>query len=432
MVTRQITHQNIFRVMTIGFALVILLLLAAAAVGIRNIQSIQQNAAGLVRDQEVTNRLIGELHSQQTALTEVFSVLARDPDSVDYDGIMQQLDQADKDIDRICTEGARTPEQQLWQRLRETSGQFSAEAKRILSQDAPPSFRSMDLFRDHEAFIAVVARLIETQYRKVSAAEAEINKVTAHLLEISLLFASASVLLALIFAGITVRMASNLVRGMEWQTAELGRVSFHMLEDQEAAARRFSHELHDELGQSLTAVKANLAAIDGNSARVSDCIHLVDEAIGNVREMSQLLRPTILDDFGLAAGLRWLCEGFGQRTGIDVACEVPFSGRLPDGAETHLFRIAQEALTNVARHASAKHVRMQLEQADGHVTLRISDDGLGLNPAPDNPRGLGLIGMRARARSAGGDVEIRSRPGEGVLIEVRVPVGDETHSNPVS
>ena len=418
--------------MTLGFALVILLLLAAAAVGIRNIQSIQENAAGLVRDQEVTNRLIGELHSQQTALTEVFSVLARDPDSVDYDGIMQQLAQADKDIDRICAEGVRTPEQQLWQRLRETSTQFSTEAKRILSQNTPESFRSMDLFRDHEAFIAVIARLIETQYRKVSAAQAQINRLTAHLLETSLLFASASVLLALIFAGITVRMASNLVRGMEWQTAELGRVSFHMLEDQEAAARRFSHELHDELGQSLTAVKANLAAIDGNSARVSDCIHLVDEAIGNVREMSQLLRPTILDDFGLAAGLRWLCEGFGQRTGIDVACEVPFTGRLPDGAETHLFRIAQEALTNVARHASAKHVRLRLEQADSHVTLRISDDGRGLSTAPGNPRGLGLIGMRARARSAGGDMEIRSRPGEGVLIEVRVPVGDETHTHPVS
>jgi signal transduction histidine kinase len=420
--TRPITHRNIFRVMTLGFALVILLLLAAAAVGIRNIQSIQANAAGLVRDQEVTNRLIGELHSQQTALSEVFSVLARDPDSVDYDGITRQLDQADKDIDRICTEGARTPEQQLWQRLRGTSAQFSNEAKRILSQDTPESFRSMDLFRDHEAFIAVIARLIETQYRKVSAAEAEINKVTAHLLETSLLFASASVLLALIFAAITVRMASNLVRGMEWQTAELSRVSFHMLEDQEAAARRFSHELHDELGQSLTAVKANLAAIDGNSARVADCIHLVDEAIGNVREMSQLLRPTILDDFGLAAGLRWLCEGFGQRTGIDVTCEAPFTGRLPDGAETHLFRIAQEALTNVARHASAKHVRLRLERADGRVTLRITDDGRGLSGSPDNPRGLGLIGMRARARSAGGDMEIRSRPGEGVLIEVRVPV----------
>jgi two-component system sensor histidine kinase UhpB len=293
----------------------------------------------------------------------------------------------------------------------------------------------------------VVGRLIETQYRKVSAAQAQINRVTARLLEASLLFASASVLLALIFAGITVRMAAHLIRGMEWQTAELGRVSFHMLEDQEAAARRFSHELHDELGQSLTAVKTNLAALDSNGQvhpeRLADCLHLVDEAIGNVREMSQLLRPTILDDFGLAAGLRWLCEGFAQRTGIEVACDAPFEGRLPDEAETHLFRIAQEALTNVARHASAKHVHVELEggggmvggmvggTVGGKVTLRIADDGRGLSPVPANPRGLGLIGMRARARSAGGDVDIRSRPGQGVLIEVLVPVGHETHSNPV-
>jgi signal transduction histidine kinase len=432
MLPRQITHRNIFRVLTVGFALVILLLLAAAAVGIRNIRSIQENAAGMVHDQEVTNRLIGELQSQQTNLSEVFSVLARDPDSVDYDGIMEQLGQADKDIDRICGEGARTHEQLLWQRLRETSAQFSTEARRILSQDTPQSFKSMDLFRDHEAFIAVVARLIETQYRKVSAAQAQINRVAAHLLEASLLFASASVLLALIFAGITVRMASNLVRGMEWQTAELGRVSFHMLEDQEAAARRFSHELHDELGQSLSAVKTNLSALEGNAERVADCLRLVDEAIRNVREMSQLLRPTILDDFGLAAGLRWLCEGFAQRTGIEVACDAPFAGRLPDETETHLFRIAQEALTNVARHASAKHVRVQLESSGGFVLLRISDDGCGLSAEPANPRGLGLIGIRARARSAGGDVEIRSRAGQGVLIEVRVPVGDETNSNSAS
>jgi signal transduction histidine kinase len=430
---RQITHQNIFRVLTLGFALVILLLLGAAAVGIRNIRSIQESATGLVRDQEVTNRLIVELHSQETSVAEVFSVLARDPDSVDYDGITQQLGQADQDIDRICTEGARTPEKQLWQRLRQTSTEFATEARRILSQDTPQSFRSMELFRDHEAFIAVVGRLIETQYRKVSAAQAQINRVTARLLEASLLFASASVLLALIFAGITVRMASNLVRRMEWQTAELGRVSFHMLEDQEAAARRFSHELHDELGQSLSAVKTNLTALDSNGqvqrARLADCLRLVDEAIGNVREMSQLLRPTILDDFGLAAGLHWLCEGFAQRTGIDMACDTPFEGRLPDETETHLFRIAQEALTNVARHASAKHVRVQLEGAGNLVTLRIADDGCGLTPTPANPRGLGLIGMRARARSAGGDVEIRSRAGQGVVIDVRVPVADSTKSD---
>ena len=430
---RQITHQNIFRVLIAGFALVILLLLAAAVVGIRNIHLIQENAASLVRDQGLTNRLIDELHSQQTSLTEVFSVLARDPDSVDYDGIMEELGQADKDIERISTEGARTPEHQLWQRLRETSVQFSTEARRILAQDTPQSFTSMELFRDHEAFIAVVARLIETQYRKVSAAQAQINGRSARLLEASLLFASASVLMALLFAAITVRMASQLIRGMEWQTAELGRVSFHMLEDQEATARRFSHELHDELGQSLSAVKTNLSALDSHGqvspAQLADCLHLVDEAIGNVRQMSQLLRPTILDDFGLAAGLRWLCEGFAQRTAIEVACDATFEGRLPDETETHLFRIAQEALTNVARHAAARHVRMKLEADAGEVRLTIADDGRGLPATHANPRGLGLIGMRARARSAGGDVVVHSRPGEGVLIEVRVPHGAETHTH---
>ena len=443
---RRITHQNIFRVLLAGFGLVIALLLAAALVGVRNIESIQQNAANLVREQAVTNRLIDELHRQQTSLSEVFSVLARDPDSVDYDRIMSQLDEADRDIDRISAEGSQTPDRELWRRLRQSSVDFSQEARRILAVENPETFRSLDLFRDHEAFIAVVARLIEAEYRKVSDAQSQIDRRSTRLLDTSFLFAAASVLLALVFAGLTVRLVVQLTREMDWQTAELGRVSWHMLEDQEATARRFSHELHDELGQSLTAVKANLAALDSagqvDGARLADCLRLVDEAIGNVRQMSQLLRPTILDDFGLEAGVRWLAEGFSSRTGIDVDFTSNYAGRLPDETETHLFRIAQEALTNVARHAAARHVKMRLESRDGEIGLSIQDDGRGLpQPAggaaapPDlskRPATLGMSGMRVRARSAGGDLAVRSRPGEGVLIEVRVPLKDETESNPAS
>jgi signal transduction histidine kinase len=209
-----------------------------------------------------------------------------------------------------------------------------------------------------------------------------------------------------------------------------------MLEDQEATARRFSHELHDELGQSLTAVKTNLSALAGgdglhHGSRLADCLHLVNEAIGNVRQMSQLLRPTILDDFGLEAGLRWLAEGFATRTGLEVAVDSSYSGRLPDETETHLFRIAQEALTNIARHADARHVKISLTSRGAEIQLAIQDDGRGLGAASSPGRGLGLIGMRARARSAGGDVEVKSRPGGGVLIEVRVPLQHEAHKNPV-
>ncbi|SPE26529.1 Integral membrane sensor signal transduction histidine kinase [Candidatus Sulfopaludibacter sp. SbA3] len=441
---QRITHQNIFRVLLAGFGLVIALLLAAAVVGVRNIDSIQQNAASLVREQAVTNRLIDELHNQQTSLTEVFSILARDPDSVDYDHIMNQLAEAGHDIDRISAEGAQTPERELWTRLRQSSMDFSQEARRILSVENPETFRSLDLFRDHEAFIAVVARLIESEYRKVSQAQAQIDRQSARLLNTSFFFAAVSVLLSLVFAAVTVRMVVQLIREMDWQTAELGRVSWHMLEDQEATARRFSHELHDELGQSLTAVKTNLAALgaggQGNSARLEDCLHLVDEAIGNVRQMSQLLRPTILDDFGLEAGVRWLVEGFSARTGLDVDFDSNYAGRLPDETETHLFRIAQEALTNIARHAGAKKVGVRLASRGREIRLSIQDDGRGL-PAtapmplapPDSarrPATLGMSGMRARARSAGGDLTVRSRPGEGVLIEVRVPLNHETHPNP--
>jgi len=425
-----ITHKNIYRVLIAGFALVILLFLAAAIVGVGNIRSIQSSAASLVREQAVTNRLIDELHQQQTTLSEVFSILARDPDSVDYDRIMTQLDLADRDIDRITAEGAQTADSRLWLRLKQAEGDFSTEARRLLTTENIQSYASSELFRDHEAFISVIARLIEAEYRKVSVAQAEINRHSRHLLSISLAIASASLVLALVFAVVTVRMVGHLTQRLEWQTAELSRVSWRMLDNQEAAARRFSHELHDELGQSLTAIKTNLSALESNP-RVEDCLRLVDESIGNVRQMSQLLRPTILDDFGLEAGLRWLCEGFATRTGIDVNFAGGYSGRLPDETETHLFRIAQEALTNVARHSGAQHVDVRLDSIGSDIRLSIRDDGRGLPESSGAPRGLGMIGMHARARSTGGDVSVRSRPGEGVLIEVSAPIHHETHPHPV-
>ena len=421
--SRQITQASIVRVLVAGFGLVIALLAAAAFVGLRSIGSIRSSAASLVREQAVANRLLDEVQRQQVSIGDIFSVLARDPDSVDLD-ILKQLDQTDHNIDRIVAEGEQTPERRLWLQLKRASADFSMEARRLLSAEEPETFASRDLFRLHGEVVSIINRLIGRSYRRVIAAQQEIDRHSAHLMRESLLFLAACFPLALVFTILTVRMTAGLFRRMEWQAGELSRVSWHMLENQESTARRFSHELHDELGQSLTAVKANLAALQKQSApdarRLEDCVHLVDEAIGNVRQLSQLLRPTILDDFGLDAGLRWLAEGFTHRTGIEVEFHSDLSGRLPDETETHLFRIAQEALTNVARHSGATRVWISLARQAGEIVLAIRDNGRGLGAA-HAAGGMGMIGMRARARSTGGDVAVRSNPGQGVEIEVTVP-----------
>jgi signal transduction histidine kinase len=139
--------------------------------------------------------------------------------------------------------------------------------------------------------------------------------------------------------------------------------------------------------------------------------------------MSQLLHPRVLDDFGLVGGLRWLCEGFSHRTGIQVNYESDFSGRLSDEPRTHVFRIAQEALTNAARHSSASSIDVRLGQTREGVTLLIRDNGTGIGPVRNGqPRGMGLLGMRARARMAGGRLTIQSEAGKGTRILVVVPV----------
>jgi signal transduction histidine kinase len=152
---------------------------------------------------------------------------------------------------------------------------------------------------------------------------------------------------------------------------------------------------------------------------------LVEEAIRDVREMSQLLRPTILDDFGLDAALRALAERFGQRTGIQIRYESDTKElRLRDEAETHLFRIAQEALTNVARHSAATTVDMHLRRDGNTIQLKVSDNGHGAQTKDHDTkkRGLGLAGMQTRARGCGGELTIRSEPQKGFTVAVTCPV----------
>lgn len=243
---------------------------------------------------------------------------------------------------------------------------------------------------------------------------------------------SGCVTLWLLFAVWAVQASAGLFRRLEDQAEVLTQLQFQFLESQENTARRFSHELHDELGQALTAVKANLSALrsDPDQSRVNDCMRLVDRAITDVREMSQLLRPTMLDDFGLDVALNALTESFSQRTGVTVAYTSNLDGqRLSDQAETNLFRIAQEALTNVARHSQATNVTVNLAHQNGDVVLVVRDNGKGVEIQHRRNKnsglrtgGMGMAGMETRARACGGRLNIETSPGNGLKVEVTCPI----------
>jgi signal transduction histidine kinase len=421
-----VTYRKILRVLVIGFSAVIVLLMAAGSIGLKSAQLIQENSADIIHNGLVTTRLIDELQREQDTLNAAFYKLARGTELSERERLLAQLDDADQAVERIVTEAAGTSQAELWRQLSTAVRGFSSEARRLLVRKNVPTYTSRDLLRHHEEVTAIVAKMIANNASRTLAAQTRIDQRSAQLVKESLGLLSGCLLLALVCAIFTVRITTQLFRRMEQQSSDLARVTWHMLESQETAARRFSHELHDELGQSLTAIKANVTALDPSTppdpARMEDCRRLIDEAIQNVRELSHLLRPTILDDFGLDAGIRWLAERFGQRTGIDVDYKSSFDGRLADETETHLFRIVQEALTNVARHSGATRVNIELARNGDRVHLRVKDNGHGFTA--NGSAGLGLVGMRARAQSVGGELQINSK--DGVVVDLWAPVQSAT------
>jgi signal transduction histidine kinase len=417
-----VTYRKILRVLVVGFSAVIVLLMAAGFIGLKSAQLIQENSAEIVHNALVTTQLIDELQREQDTLNAAFNKLSRGPELSERERLLAQLDDADQAVERIVAEAVGTSQAEMWRQLSTAVQGFSSEARRLLVRKNVPTYTSRDLLRHHEEVTAIVARMIANNSSRALAAQTRIDRRSAQLVNESLGLLGGCLLLALVCAIFTVRITTQLLRRMEQQSSDLARVTWHMLESQETAARRFSHELHDELGQSLTAIKANVTALDPakppDPARLDDCRRLIDEAIQNVRELSHLLRPTILDDFGLDAGIRWLAERFGQRTGIEVDYKSSFDGRLPDETETHLFRIVQEALTNVARHSGATRVNIELAPSGNRLHLTVKDDGHGFNGTRST--GLGLVGMRARAQNVGGELEITSN--NGVTVDLWAPV----------
>ncbi|MGZ5104704.1 MAG: sensor histidine kinase, partial [Usitatibacter sp.] len=222
--------------------------------------------------------------------------------------------------------------------------------------------------------------------------------------------------------------AEKALRESREEIRALGLVAQNL---REQANSRVARELHDELGQALTALKIDVIWLKEHAASKDAAIQaklasmqfLLDGTVAATRRISADLRPLVLDDLGLAAAADWLVQNFTNRTG--VACDLvigPGFDDLEDPFATTLFRALQESLTNIAKHANATRVEVTLSRHDGELTLSVRDDGRGFLPdEPRKPTSYGILGLHERAYLLGGDVTVDSAPGQGTIIEMRLP-----------
>lgn len=229
---------------------------------------------------------------------------------------------------------------------------------------------------------------------------------------------------------------SALSGALKERAEERGRLLERLISAQEEERKRVARELHDELGQSLgsTALSVELAQREiGNgdepaSSHLERAHDLIADATDRMYQLIHGLRPSVLDDLGLVAALRSHLKQLFDPLGIEYEIDASQIGdRLDPIVETALFRIHQEALTNIMRHAKAEHVQLKLWRGEGVIVAEIQDDGVGFDPdsfkdGNRGGRGYGLLGMRERALLLGGEIEIDSRPGEGTRVEVKIPV----------
>lgn len=214
----------------------------------------------------------------------------------------------------------------------------------------------------------------------------------------------------------------------------LRELSHRLMNVQETERRRIAHDLHDEIGQSLTAMKLELREADSvlesgpTASLLTDSLKLLDQVIQQVRSLALDLRPSLLDELGLAPALKWYIKRQGERAGWETeysAHEV--NNHLPPDVAITCFRIVQEALTNVARYAEATHVQVTLERQGDRLVLTIEDNGKGFNVEKAKTRArtgfsIGLLGMEERARLVGGEITITSSPKTGTRLTARLPL----------
>ena len=336
----------------------------------------------------------------------------------------------------------RVPEGPLKDMMRGTAYQTAEEYFQIAQQ----TFIPLVLKGDHSGAQKVAVERMKPVYEKHATAVEQIVEVANREARDGEALAARNVRLytgVLVSVGLGVLLAGGvfsyiIAREISKQNLEL-QGSFEQLRAlagrlqniREEERKRVAREIHDQLGQALTAIKLDVSSLvhempedqRRQSTKPQTILKLVDETIQSVRRIATELRPGMLDDLGLVATLEWAGEEFGSRTGTECRLDLPPDDIVVDPeTAVAIFRIFQETLTNVARHANAKEVKARLTIEDDNLTLEVHDNGSGI-PREKLQKGksLGILGMRERATLLGGDLSITGNPGKGTTVRVWIP-----------
>jgi signal transduction histidine kinase len=431
-----------------GFAVVFALWLLWGYQLTRSLKNIEQSVASVheqyVRGEQTlskvrTNVLLGSIYLRDALIDT--ATAHRDEYRAELGNLREAIEQA---LTAYLPEVESKAEREHWARLQSELSDFWASRELALTDTEPRSpAQAAALLRTRvvprrETILEVLDQLAALQAEANRRRQEEANTLYSQVRFRLLSMGGATLLLALVVAVMASRHVSRLQREIERQRAaeqqnrqDLERLSARLVDVQEAERRKLARELHDEVGQALTAVKMDIgiALRSDNRLRVKGALEeaseLTESTLRGVRDLSQLLHPSMLDDFGLPTTLATYLRSFSQRTGIRAQLAETIDDRLVPATEVCVYRIVQEAFNNIVQHSGATACTVSLSAGEGALRLVIEDNGRGLGPFPrpaDTRQGLGLIGMRERAQALGGTFLIANAPTGGTRISVTLPL----------
>jgi signal transduction histidine kinase len=284
-----------------------------------------------------------------------------------------------------------------------------------------------NVLSQHAEILAITKEISTVNDDEFKETERRIEAVFAQFRRRLLAVTATAFSLGLILAGATIIYAGRLEKSLDEKYRELKQLSRRLVDAEERERRAISRELHDEVGQSLSALLFDVQSLaEGGEEglfrqRLQNIKTLAENSVNEVRNMALLLRPSMLDDLGLIPALEWQAREVSRRTGMFVeTLEENVSDSLPDEHRTCVYRIVQEALNNCSKHAYAKHVRVSVRQEQNHLRVSIEDDGKGFDPS--HVRGLGLVGMNERVSQLGGTLKVESDADRGTRLRVDLPL----------